>query len=407
MYSYNLVGYNQKIDLNTLKQPLYLYLELNNSCNLRCKFCSVAEKNNDYMNIKLVKKVLKEMKKNCILDVYYTGGEPLLHPDFIEIVNFANDLGIRQTLLTNGLLLNNYEKILDKLMCVCVSLHGNSIIHNKIVGTKCYDKIIDNIILAKKYTNVKINCTVTKDNQDINNLKTLLELGIKYNLGISFSKYNNIGDGKKNNCDLDVNLFIETLNELKELGYEFRINDCVAPCLVDDKYSYMTHGCGAGYLFGSIDYNGNLKICPSSIEVLGNINEKSFLKIWYQKQLKEFRNFDWLPLTCKSCKYLSKCRAGCKVELRNKITNFNDYYVQKLKDDIWEKIKNKNLRVNIGSIRIEDKDYICLSNPARKFNKKTYSVLKKLNEGVCPKQLQDAKELILSLYRDGIIVEVE
>ena len=111
MYSYNLVGYNQKIDLNTLKQPLYLYLELNNSCNLRCKFCSVAEKNNDYMNIKLVKKVLKEMKKNCILDVYYTGGEPLLHPDFIEIVNFANDLGIRQTLLTNGLLLNNYEKI--------------------------------------------------------------------------------------------------------------------------------------------------------------------------------------------------------------------------------------------------------------------------------------------------------
>ena len=51
MIKYENVGYNQNISLDTVDMPLYFYLELNNSCNLRCKFCSVSNKNNELILI--------------------------------------------------------------------------------------------------------------------------------------------------------------------------------------------------------------------------------------------------------------------------------------------------------------------------------------------------------------------
>lgn len=119
MIKYESLGYNQNISLDTINMPLYVYLELNNSCNLRCKFCSLSQKGDKNIDLKMAKKILKELKDNGIYDVYYTGGEPLLYPDFVELVNYAYELGMRQTLLTNGILLNKYRNTLKKILCVC------------------------------------------------------------------------------------------------------------------------------------------------------------------------------------------------------------------------------------------------------------------------------------------------
>ena len=179
MIKYENVGYNQNISLDTVDMPLYFYLELNNSCNLRCKFCSVSNKNNEYISIDMARYILDELKNNGIYDVYYTGGEPLLHPNFMEIVEYADKLGIRQTILTNGILLDKIQPVLNKIMCVCVSLHGTKEIHNKLTDSNCYDKVLSNIELTKKITNVKINYTVTSDNQNIKEMKDVLEFGNK------------------------------------------------------------------------------------------------------------------------------------------------------------------------------------------------------------------------------------
>ena len=106
-------------------------------------------------------------------------------------------------------------------MCVCVSLHGTKEIHNKLTDSNCYDKVLSNIELTKKITNVKINYTVTSDNQNIKEMKDVLEFGNKKNIPISFSKYNNIGEGKKNKCYININSFVENLNILRNEGYNF------------------------------------------------------------------------------------------------------------------------------------------------------------------------------------------
>ena len=66
-----------------------------------------------------------------------------------------------------------------------------------------------------KIENVKINYTVTSDNQNIKEMKDVLEFGNKKNIPISFSKYNNIGEGKKNKCYININSFVENLNILR------------------------------------------------------------------------------------------------------------------------------------------------------------------------------------------------
>ena len=406
MTSYELVGYNNSVNLNTISYPLYFYIELTDKCNFNCKFCSVGNKGKNYISFDLLKKFLLELKEKNILDVYYTGGEPLLHPNFKEIIEYGYSLGFRQTVLTNGFFLDKYKDILDKILCVCVSLHGSDSIHNKLVGISCYNKVISNIKMTKKITNVNINCTILNDNQNIDEMINILEFGRKNNIQISFSKYNNIGKGKQNNCSINIKNFSEILDSLYKNGYEFKINDCIPTCLVEEKYEYLTHGCGAGYIFGSLTYNGDIKICPSSSRIIGNIENKSLKKIWYSDQMKKYRKFEWIPIYCKSCKNLSKCRAGCKVELEKNITDFNDYLVTEMIDNIWNNIKNKKAKVNISLIRKDKSSYINLSTPPRKFNKNVLNVINKLNDG-CPLiELEDYKDLIVTLYRDKLL-EVE
>jgi len=267
--------------------------------------------------------------------------------------------------------------------------------------------LIENIKLTIKHTNAKINYTVMNENQNILEMKDVLDLANKLNVEVSFSKYNNIGFGKKNNCSIDIGMFADSLSDLRKQGYIFGINDCMTPCLLNKELEYLSHGCGAGYLFASITYDGDIKICPSSTTKLGNIKNQSLKKIWHQQKLKEYRDFNWIPLYCKSCKNLSKCRCGCKIELSQNITQFNDYNVELYKTKIWNEIKNKKMTVNISLLRKEKNSYISLSNPPRKYNNQAIDIIKKLNMGIIPSQIENSKDFVLSLYRDKIIKEAE
>jgi len=49
--------------------------------------------------------VLNEFQEMQGLRVLFTGGEPLLHPDFRKVNEFVKDLALRKILFTNGVIL--------------------------------------------------------------------------------------------------------------------------------------------------------------------------------------------------------------------------------------------------------------------------------------------------------------
>ena len=58
MKTYELIGFNNDINLQSINYPLYVYIELTDSCNFNCKFCSINKKNKNF-KVKSDKSTLK------------------------------------------------------------------------------------------------------------------------------------------------------------------------------------------------------------------------------------------------------------------------------------------------------------------------------------------------------------
>lgn len=72
------------------------------ACNCKCIMCNMHEKKPEQISLEDAKKVLDFLAENKFLIAYITGGEPTLHPDIVEIVDYSNRLGLVTTMTTNG-----------------------------------------------------------------------------------------------------------------------------------------------------------------------------------------------------------------------------------------------------------------------------------------------------------------
>ena len=108
-----------------LNAPLSLFLEITNVCNQRCLFCIQPGKRQlklkadetCYMSLACVEKLIHEAKTLGVLEFYITGGEPLCHPQFLEIVTLLKKSGFCVSILTNGINLSSTDiKILSSIL---------------------------------------------------------------------------------------------------------------------------------------------------------------------------------------------------------------------------------------------------------------------------------------------------
>lgn len=87
-----------------------IYFYLTEGCNLACKHCWLAPKYDadgsryPTLPLELLKTALREGKALGLTGVKLTGGEPLLHPDFLDMLEILRQEKLRLTLETNGLL---------------------------------------------------------------------------------------------------------------------------------------------------------------------------------------------------------------------------------------------------------------------------------------------------------------
>lgn len=97
---------------------LRVHLELTNICNLNCVFCakSVMKRKLGYMNSELAAELIDELSgDNFKLEklFFHLMGEPILHPDFIRLAQYATDKGLPLSIYTNGSLFN--DNIIDSI----------------------------------------------------------------------------------------------------------------------------------------------------------------------------------------------------------------------------------------------------------------------------------------------------
>ena len=81
-------------------------------CNLSCSYCSVFKRNRHYqIELPVIQDYVLKLKTRGLKAVILTGGgEPLLYPDFNQLVCWFKDEGLRVALITNGTVCDKVEK---------------------------------------------------------------------------------------------------------------------------------------------------------------------------------------------------------------------------------------------------------------------------------------------------------
>lgn len=104
-----------------------IYIEILNTCNLKCPFCIQNSRPASMMNPKQFEHILKQIKPYTQYIYLHILGEPLSHPQFASFLELANQYHIHVNLTTNGTLLAQQLPILlasDALRQVNISIHA-------------------------------------------------------------------------------------------------------------------------------------------------------------------------------------------------------------------------------------------------------------------------------------------
>jgi len=109
---------------NGIGRPQSLQVALSNKCNLKCVFCSVAERElkQEWDYLELCKAIDSFMSVGIKTIEFSGGGEPTLYPDFRHIVSSCYSRGLKIGLITNGLKLKDYQEILPFFDWIRISM---------------------------------------------------------------------------------------------------------------------------------------------------------------------------------------------------------------------------------------------------------------------------------------------
>ena len=107
-----------------------VHFELTTRCNLNCLHCLRDRSLKADLPVELIAKVLREVKPYGIDMVGITGGEPLLHPRFKEVIELFVREGFLFSFVSNGMEAPKFidflksPEIKEKLQLVAISLEG-------------------------------------------------------------------------------------------------------------------------------------------------------------------------------------------------------------------------------------------------------------------------------------------
>src|SRR3989338_7528633 len=88
--------------------PIRVWIEPTNQCNLKCMSCANRLiKERGFMKLTLFKKIIDQLLGYSFEVFLYMSGEPLMHPDIVEMINYAKNKRLFVNLSTNATLLNN------------------------------------------------------------------------------------------------------------------------------------------------------------------------------------------------------------------------------------------------------------------------------------------------------------
>ncbi len=317
-------------------RPMTLFIELTYRCNFRCNMCQflglledsrLNEKKGEELTAGEIRSAIDSVSRFGI--VMFTGGEPFLRSDIMELVRYASTTR-KSYIVTNGILLDNEKSDeLTELGCanlfsngvasVGVSLEAIGAVHDEIVKVPgSFEKIVSNIRylvkarkkLGKRFPVIGLKCVMTKHNvgQLIELYRLAEDIGVdifnpiayysmpntdRHDMGgrVDWEKYPQSDSG------VDIEILKESISEMKRhsknSAVQLRItppgigvNDVIA--LYENRMTLSNKICYSPWTTAVLSAYG--EVFPCSNYSVGSVRDgKRFLDIWNGEKMREFR----------------------------------------------------------------------------------------------------------------------
>lgn len=201
-----------------------LCIEITNMCNFFCKNC-FSNQGYNCLPLESIKEILNEYKEK-IIRICLSGGEPLLHKNIKEIIQFMNTMdGCGKILSTNGYFIT--EEIISLLennnWTVAVSLHGRENTHNCYVRKESYERIIRNIALLKQHNINTHIYTVLHNAFQMEDLFHLIKIRDYYDISLlRLIKVRNAQYGRNEStfCQINISELNKIISKDEKLFYK-------------------------------------------------------------------------------------------------------------------------------------------------------------------------------------------
>lgn len=325
-------------------ENLQTWLTINRNCNLRCNWCYQGEmvKNGSTMHYQLAEKLidlsLGLQAKNIIL----IGGEPTLHPRFLDIARCIRKKGIKVSVVSNSI------KFADKSFVQQAEAIGIKAVNTSVKGSSGEEYLVSTgrnaFDLVKtalhnlKNSKIAQQVSITVSSSVVSNWKRMVEF-IKEsevdNWVFSFEK----PTITPNQIKFDEKMLPKNISEfiqhvmypsLKQIGIKFKIELMFQQCVLNDGFVDQLED--EGHAFGGcllmkcdkrivFDPEGFVLPCNHfTMHPLGKYGEDfqdadGFIA-W--RQSAEVQKFYQTTMAapgekCAECDKWSKCGAGCRL----------------------------------------------------------------------------------------------
>ncbi len=311
-----------------------LYLELTRRCNFSCPYCSSGSNKkelweNERSKQEIITHILLPAKEVGTTFIDFSGGEPFLYPEFLELLDITHQMGFKIGISTNGSLLTE-----DRITQIKKLLGNNLLIS---LGINSFDD-----------KNAETRCRETEF--FLNKLELLLSHGINVNISITMGKFNcqtfaqSLQNIRKMSLPFNRIPYSPRNSKEKLLMFDKQIlKKYLHPALMQSYHGFVSFvpfflhpadyesitgikacstpvplfpsiGCWVGSFY-AINPAGEVAPCPllSDNVTAGNVYQTPLKDILFKSELMTtITNRSNLKGKCKTCNYRWTC-GGCRV----------------------------------------------------------------------------------------------
>ena len=273
-------------------------ISLTDRCQCRCGHCFAATQQplpeNEELTTARVKMLIDDLAEMGITEVCFSGGEPLLRRDILELVSYAHEKHLVARLITNGILLD--ERMVVDLKRAGLSWCSISIdspkpaVHDSFRRYPgCFEKAVAGLKMLIKH---KVACSIIavarRELIWSGELEEIVNLGRE--IGVAVVRIN---------FPVPIGRFINQQNQTLNLEERTEVRKLLRYGNVTMESPGWSTKCTTTVTKVNILPNGNVTPCVFVPLSYGNIRERRFAEIW--KSMAEYNTQYKVNGKCPMC----------------------------------------------------------------------------------------------------------